>query len=296
VRPVREGDRGPAVEDIQRRLLRLDYDLGPTGVDGVFMGATLAAVRSFQDSCGLPADGVVDAETWSALVDATFTLGDRLLYLRFPYLHGRDVTTLQRILNALGFPCGDADGIFGSFTERAVRDFQMNVGQAADGIVGAETVAAVTNLRHVWDGREADRPASSSAAPARSADVLSRSELALVWSGGVARDVAERVANLALATEPGARVRVVEEGHTEQSGDLAVRIASCDVSPTVGIPVVQAHDVDAGSLESRVVTALASERPRPQEIVVDLGGVECEERVLQSLAVGLLDGVCAGLT
>jgi DNA polymerase III sliding clamp (beta) subunit (PCNA family) len=45
VRPISQGGRGPAVEDVQKRLLMLGFDLGPTGVDGVFWGATLSAVR-----------------------------------------------------------------------------------------------------------------------------------------------------------------------------------------------------------------------------------------------------------
>ena len=87
MRPIREGDRGAAVEDVQRRLITLGADLGPTGVDGVFFGATLAAVRAFQHVRGLDEDGEVGDHTWAALVDATFSLGDRLLYLRHPYLH-----------------------------------------------------------------------------------------------------------------------------------------------------------------------------------------------------------------
>src|SRR5574340_768330 len=91
VRPITQGDRGPAVEDVQKRLLVLGFDLGSTGVDGVFWGVTLAAVRAFQQERGLSEDGIVGDETWAALVDATFRLGDRLLYLRVPYFHGADV-------------------------------------------------------------------------------------------------------------------------------------------------------------------------------------------------------------
>ncbi|KUL33374.1 N-acetylmuramoyl-L-alanine amidase [Actinoplanes awajinensis subsp. mycoplanecinus] len=36
--------------------------------DGVYGPATESAVRAFQSSVGLPADGVVDAPTWQALV------------------------------------------------------------------------------------------------------------------------------------------------------------------------------------------------------------------------------------
>jgi len=104
MRPVRIGDRGAAVEDIQRRLRTLGYELGITGIDGVFFGLTAEAVRAFQQEHGLAEDGLVGDETWSALVDATFTLGDRMLYLRLPYFHGHDVALRQEIADR-----GDAD-------------------------------------------------------------------------------------------------------------------------------------------------------------------------------------------
>ena len=52
---------------------------------------------------------------------------------------GEDVRTVQRLLNAKGFSCGAADGIFGVKTEAAVKAFQKAKGLAVDGIVGAKT-------------------------------------------------------------------------------------------------------------------------------------------------------------
>ena len=136
MKPIIAGDRGLAVEDIQQRLLVLGYDIGPAGVDGVLLGDTLTAITQFQADRGLPSDGVVGDKTWAALVDATFILGDRTLYLRAPYFHGRDVLVLQQALSVLGFASAP-DGIFGTRTEQALREFQRNVALPADGIVGA---------------------------------------------------------------------------------------------------------------------------------------------------------------
>ena len=213
MRPVRPGDRGPAVEDIQRRLLALGYDLGRTGVDGVFLGATAHAVREFQLRHDLAEDGLVGDRTWSALVDASFSLGDRMLYLRLPHFHGHDVTVLQQALNALGFACGATDGIFGAFTERAVREFQRNAGLVADGIVGPSTpFAAITNLRHVWQGKDARSHSGAHAAPARAAEVLERAQIVVVGEDEVGRRVAERLVNLAHATTANARMRTLADG------------------------------------------------------------------------------------
>lgn len=131
----------------------LGYDLGRTGVDGVFLGRTQEAVSSFQHEHGLPDDGVVGQATWSALVDSTFILGDRMLYLRLPHFHGHDVRVLQGALNALGFSVCAEDGIFGAGTEAAVREFQRSCGHAVDGIFGTETASALEAFRHLWHGR-----------------------------------------------------------------------------------------------------------------------------------------------
>ena len=56
---------------------------------------------------------------------------------------GADVTKLQTALNALGYDCGAADGIFGAATEKAVRAFQKDNGLAVDGIAGKATQAAL---------------------------------------------------------------------------------------------------------------------------------------------------------
>lgn len=296
MRPIRQGDRGPAVEDIQRRLLTLGYDLGPTGVDGVFLGATMAAVRGFQQGRLLAEDGIVGPDTWSALVDATFTLGDRLLYLRLPYFHGHDVRVLQGALNVLGFACGGPDGIFGPFTERAVRDFQDNTGQPADGIVGAETVRALRNLRHVWADKDPTAPVALKLRPARAAAVLSEAGIVLRHDGELGREIAARVANLAVAAQPDARIGVTDADAPPDAAARVVLTLAASAVPAASGPVVRLDDGTEDSLAARLVTAMESGAGRPRVITVELGpGVVDDERFLQRAAVALLDGVCAAL-
>ena len=56
---------------------------------------------------------------------------------------GSDVIRLQTALNALGYDCGAADGIFGVKTEAAVRRFQRAQQLAVDGVAGRMTWAAI---------------------------------------------------------------------------------------------------------------------------------------------------------
>lgn len=65
---------------------------------------------------------------------------------------GDDVKKLQETLNAMGYDCGTADGIFGAKTEIAVRSFQQANGIAADGIAGKNTLALLYNQDRKEEG------------------------------------------------------------------------------------------------------------------------------------------------
>ncbi len=109
--------------------------------------STQAAVCAFQQARGLISHGICDEMTWTVLVEASWRLGDRHLYLRAPHLRGDDVTELQRRLGQLGFDAGRVDGIFGTETAQAVKDFQLNVGLTPmDGICGHATYRSLRRL------------------------------------------------------------------------------------------------------------------------------------------------------
>lgn len=143
---IKPGQRSAAVRDVQQRLLALGLEIAADERGGTFGRSTTASVREFQQRRGLVVDGLVGDETWRELVEASWRLGDRTLYLRAPHLRGDDVRALQERLGALGFDAGRVDGIFGSRTARAVRDFQANYGVPADAIVGRSTIRALAGL------------------------------------------------------------------------------------------------------------------------------------------------------
>lgn len=147
---LRRGARGESVRDLQGRLAALghviDDDLA------CFGEATEGAVRAFQDTRGLVVDGVCGTETWTALVESSFTLGDRLLYLRRPMIRGDDVGELQHRLNRLGFDARREDGILGERTAHAVSELQRNTGLAVDGICGPATLATLGRVGSLASG------------------------------------------------------------------------------------------------------------------------------------------------
>ncbi|RZU51022.1 N-acetylmuramoyl-L-alanine amidase [Krasilnikovia cinnamomea] len=152
MRAIRRGDSGPAVEEIRSILVALDLLELPSDV---YDDATETAVRAFQQSRGIGVDGVVGAETWQALDDARWTLGDRTLFHSIPAaLTGEDVRALQERLMEMGYDTGRADAIYGARTARAVAQFQREVGLTPDGTCGPQTMHALRRLgRKVVGGR-----------------------------------------------------------------------------------------------------------------------------------------------
>ncbi|MCC8073953.1 MAG: spore cortex-lytic enzyme [Clostridiales bacterium] len=53
---------------------------------------------------------------------------------------GSEVTQIQEKLKSLGYYNGSTDGIYGTATQQAVKDFQRNCGLTADGICGEKTL------------------------------------------------------------------------------------------------------------------------------------------------------------
>ena len=109
----------------------------------MYCARTAEVIAEFQKLRGLPTTGTCDHITWTTLVESSWVLGSRLLYLTSPHMRGDDVQAMQAVLAKLGFDCGRADGIFGSNTLRALTEFQQNYGITADGICGVNSIRAL---------------------------------------------------------------------------------------------------------------------------------------------------------
>lgn len=189
-------DNLPGEHDLNLRLVELGFELD---------GNNLAnRILAFQKSRALPQTGICDVLTWKSLLEASYHLGDRLLYVHTPMMRGEDVADLQNRLGALGFDAGRVDGIFGPETLTALKDFQRNVGLPIDGICGPTTIE---ELRRVF-GRSATNIHSVKELEDFRSQTRSLSELNIAITHQGFMDAPAEILRFALALK-GARAQVI---------------------------------------------------------------------------------------
>ena len=117
---LRTGLSGEPVRRLQAKLgVEADGNFGPN---------TEKALKDWQTKNGLQADGIAGPDTFMAM-------GLQELVLLKAGTRGNAVKKLQEKLGVT------ADGVFGSGTEKAVRDYQQKNGLVADGMAGPATLA-----------------------------------------------------------------------------------------------------------------------------------------------------------
>ena len=298
---IKQGMQGPAVEDVQTRLASLGYAIDEHELEGSDYGASTAkAVSDFRVVSGLATGGEVDSVCWSALVDASYKLGDRTLYLRLPNFHGADVRALQQALNVLGFACGIDDGYFGPHTEAALQQFQENVGLFADGMAFQDTFNYIKRLHHVWKDKPSVVNIDSEARSgfARAASVLEHVNVAVGGEDAIARNIASRIWNIASATTENSGV-VLYDSEEPQDMDVIFVLAS-EPLPESAAPVATITLAECTNLSQRIRTAIAASTQKPARVRFELTGLTrygtFTSSDAQTLAIRLLDGVCDALS
>jgi N-acetylmuramoyl-L-alanine amidase len=226
VLPLRRGASGPAVTDLQLRLVRLGYSTSDD-VTGDYGAGTEFAVHGFQTDRGLRVDGICGQQTWSCVVEAGFRLGDRVLYRWSPMLHGDDVAALQRQLSELGFDPAGVDGIFGDLTMRALRDFQRNAGLDDDGICGPRTLSELGRLTTRHGGEDLVTSVRERLAAASRSATLAGKQIAVGEFGGFSNVV--RAVGRALATDGAVTIALHHPDESEQASAANAAGVDCYV-------------------------------------------------------------------
>ena len=136
---VQNGNQGHPILTLQFLLRAHGHNLT---VDGMFGPATEAAVKAFQTSKGMTADGIMSAQTWSTLI--------------IQVKKGSSGDAVRGVQEEFQFRAGEpgkglkVDGIFGPQTDSTVRGFQHALSLdvpsvVVDGIVGPVTWQALVS-------------------------------------------------------------------------------------------------------------------------------------------------------
>lgn len=159
--------RGLAGEPVRRLQAKLGVP-----EDGEFGPETESALKAWQKSKGLSADGIAGPDTFMAM-------GLYELILLKQGTRGETVKALQQKLGI------GADGQFGSGTEKAVREYQQKNGLKADGMAGPTTLAQMKLFPQVTDDtvKASQVPASSSS------DVVGAAKTAAADAAAGARSI-----------------------------------------------------------------------------------------------------------
>ncbi len=131
------GDSGTDVYDLTKRLFGLDY---PISAQNVYDAGVANVVQLFQQRNGLPANGIADPTTQKVAFSSSAIPYDS--HYIVPLVRGDRgplVSALQSRLKELGYYTIRVDGIFGSGTQRAVRNFQARNGLSVTGIADVTT-------------------------------------------------------------------------------------------------------------------------------------------------------------
>ncbi len=161
---LREGDYGNAVRAFQYYLAVIGAyyaSVIPIHISGSFDAETASAVRSFQQTYGLPQTGIADRRTWNDIYRAYAGIlasepPEECVRL-YPNtvlregVHSENVKLLQQYLTYISkydpnIQAISDTGYFGPLTRAAVQAFQREYGLTADGQVGVVTWDAITGV------------------------------------------------------------------------------------------------------------------------------------------------------
>ena len=128
---IKKNSTGVDVAFAQKQLLvYMPSEAYNVVVDGNFGSITEDAVKVFQKKCGLTQDGVVGSNTWARL-------GPEVSSNMSSYWNkAASISEVQRLLKISGRYTGAIDGIFGTNTLNAIKNFQKAYGLTQDGIWG----------------------------------------------------------------------------------------------------------------------------------------------------------------
>ncbi len=134
--------------EIMLQAVLKNYGYYTLKIDGDFGPASRKALKEFQSSNNLISDGILGKNTCNSLnnkidvVRKTFKTTN-ISNTKTQKTQSIEILNVQEKLSELGIYSGEIDGINGTQTKNAIRNFQNKAGLIPDGIIGPKTLNAL---------------------------------------------------------------------------------------------------------------------------------------------------------
>ena len=134
--------------EIMLQVVLKNYGYYTAKIDGDFGPASKKALKEFQSSNNLVSDGILGKNTCKALNNKTNVVKKTIkatnsINKESQKAKSTEILNVQKRLSELGFYSGEIDGINGSRTKIAIKNFQSKAGLTPDGIIGPKTLSAL---------------------------------------------------------------------------------------------------------------------------------------------------------
>ena len=133
--------------EVMLQIVLKNYGYYDSKIDGLFGSASKSALKNFQTQNGLISDGLIGKNTCNSLLDKKNVVTKKTNNLEIEnkviQKSSEALKTSQQKLKELNLYSGPIDGISGTKTKNAIKEFQKNAGLSVDGVLGPNTLAAL---------------------------------------------------------------------------------------------------------------------------------------------------------
>ena len=134
--------------EIMLQAVLKNYGYYTSKIDGDFGPASNKALKEFQSSNNLVSDGILGKNTCKTLNNKANVVKKTIkasnsINKNSQKAKSSEILNVQKRLSELGLYSGEIDGINGSRTKIAIKNFQNKAGLTPDGIIGPKTLSAL---------------------------------------------------------------------------------------------------------------------------------------------------------
>jgi peptidoglycan hydrolase-like protein with peptidoglycan-binding domain len=133
--------------EVMLQIVLKNYGYYDSKIDGLFGSASKSALKNFQTQNGLISDGLIGKNTCNSLLDKKNVVTKKTNNLEIEnkviQKSSEALKTSQQKLKELNLYSGPIDGISGTKTKNAIKEFQKKAGLSVDGVLGPNTLAAL---------------------------------------------------------------------------------------------------------------------------------------------------------